>query len=93
MTKAEQIRALWKELPDTSERTRIIADRVGCRTEYVRVVARQRVGSGLSAIEKRYVFGRFGSLQAYYRHLNERSKEYRSAYWKKRRREDRAGAG
>jgi hypothetical protein len=87
MTKAEQIRALWKELPDTSERTRIIADRVGCRTEYVRVVARQRVGSGMSAIEKRYVLGRFGSLQAYYRHLNERSKEYRSAR-KKRRRED-----
>lgn len=45
MTKAEQIRQLY----DGVRSTREIAEIVGCRLEYVRVVARQRVPGGHDA--------------------------------------------
>lgn len=50
-TKSEQILALH----DGKRTPREIADIVGCRPEYVRVVARQRRGSGMSDIDRRYV--------------------------------------
>lgn len=51
MTKSEQIRRLYKHgIFTTAE----IAVRVGCRPEYVRVVARQRV-NGPSKGDRRYV--------------------------------------
>ena len=48
-TKSQQIRALY----DGVRTTRDIANLVGCRPSYVRVVARQRKG-GVSEIDKRY---------------------------------------
>lgn len=39
-----------------------IALRVGCRPEYVRVVARQRRGSGMSDIDRRYVYSDLGQM-------------------------------
>lgn len=50
MTKSQQIMALY----DGKRTTREIADLVGCKPEYVRVVARQRKGGGLSEIDHRY---------------------------------------
>lgn len=49
-TKSDQIMALY----DGVRTTKQIAEIVGCRPEYVRVVARQRKGSGSSEIDLRY---------------------------------------
>jgi len=51
MTKAEHILSLYDGKRSTSD----IAAIVGCRPEYVRVVARQRKGTGYSDIDRRYV--------------------------------------
>ena len=56
MTKSAQI----KQLYDGVRTTREIADIVGCRPEYVRVVARQRQGNGISEIDKRYMSSPLG---------------------------------
>lgn len=56
MNKAEKIRELYAQGLSTRE----IAGIVGCRTEYVRVVARQRV-NGSSHIERRYLCRRYGT--------------------------------
>jgi hypothetical protein len=58
MTKADQIRALYATGLSTSE----VAERVGCRTEYVRVCARQRKDGGASEIDKRYTTSDLGRL-------------------------------
>ncbi len=54
MTKAEHILQVYCSLPDTPQRTRRVAEIIGCRPEYVRVVARQRFGGGASEIDRRY---------------------------------------
>ena len=54
----------------------------------MRVVARQRKGGGASAIDKRYILGKFGSFEAYHRYRNESMKKYQAAYHKRRWRED-----
>lgn len=51
MSKAKQIMRLY----DGKRSTREIAAIVGCRPEYVRVVARQRKGKGASEIDVRYL--------------------------------------
>lgn len=51
MTKAQQI----LELYDGTRTTNEIAGIVGCRPDYVRVVARQRKGGGQSDIDRRYL--------------------------------------
>lgn len=48
-----QILEWWAALPEPT--TRAVADLVGCRTEYVRVVIRQRKGGGVSAYDKAYI--------------------------------------
>jgi hypothetical protein len=58
MTKAEKILALY----DGKRTTREIADIVGCDTPYVRVVARQRKGTGKSVHDKRYSASPLGKL-------------------------------
>lgn len=50
MTKADRIRALYA----AGKSTREIADIIGCKTSYVRVVARQRRG-GLSEHDIKYL--------------------------------------
>jgi hypothetical protein len=50
MTKAQQILALYDGQRTTTE----IAEIVGCGTAYVRTVARQRKGAGLSEFDRRY---------------------------------------
>lgn len=48
----DRIMAAHRANPDWT--TRQIADHVGCRIEYVRVVVRQRKGSGTSDIDRKY---------------------------------------
>jgi hypothetical protein len=48
----KQILEWWAALPEPT--TRAVADLVGCGTEYVRVVVRQRRGNGVSDIDRRY---------------------------------------
>ena len=50
MTKAERIRQLYR----SGRTTREIADLVGCKPEYVRVVARQRASGHASVHDKRW---------------------------------------
>ena len=57
MTKAERIRALY-EIGEYT--TREIADVIGCRTEYVRVVARQRKGGSFSEHDAAYLMKKYG---------------------------------
>jgi transposase-like protein len=51
MTKAERIMKLYEQGGLTVQE---IAQRIGCLDSYVRVVARQRKGTGMSAADKRY---------------------------------------
>jgi hypothetical protein len=60
MSKAKQIMALY----DGKRTTREIADIVGCLPEYVRIVARQRRGAGLSEADKRYSSSSLGKETA-----------------------------
>jgi hypothetical protein len=53
MTKADRIRQLAQEHPDW--KTGQIGKACDCRPEYVRVVLRQRVNSGMSEIDRRYL--------------------------------------
>jgi hypothetical protein len=58
-TKADQIRALYATgRLSTSE----IAERVGCRVEYVRVCARQRKNGEVSEIDRRYTTSPLGKM-------------------------------
>lgn len=50
MTKSEQIMSLYDGTRTTTE----IAAIVGCNTSYVRVVARQRKGRGVSDIDRKH---------------------------------------
>lgn len=50
MTKASKIRSLYYAGLSIKD----IAAEVGCRPEYVRVVARQRMGGGVSHVDRRY---------------------------------------
>ena len=61
MTKAQRILELYAK-GDKSDPTltRRIAEQVGCRIEYVRVVALQRRGRGVSEIESRYLSSSLG---------------------------------
>lgn len=87
MTKSQRILELYKTGKYT---TRQIADVVDCRTEYVRVVARQRRGRSLSETDLRYIQKKHSGLSprdaylAHWREINAR----RSA--RKRRAEARA---
>ena len=76
MTKAQRIRELYK----TGQYTTVqIADVVGCRPEYVRVVARQRPASGgMSETERRW---RLANAERYAEWRREYAREYqRSRY-------------
>ena len=70
-TKAQRIRVLWEKFPDTWDKTRLIADKAGCSTAYVRVVTRQRVDGGMSRFDRAYQ-----ATEAY--------REYQRAYHKTR---------
>ena len=76
MTKSEQIMSLYDGQRTTSE----IAAIVGCRPSYVRVVARQRQGKGLSDIDRKYRQSPNGSKK--HAASQERSLPYRRAYMK-----------
>ena len=69
MTKADAIRKLWVKLPDTRDKTRLIADHVGCGTAYVRTVARQRV-NGRSAYDETWLLRKFGGKTLAEAHRN-----------------------
>lgn len=84
MSKASRIRELYAQGLGTRE----IADRVGCRIEYVRVAARQRKDGNNSEIDTRYLVNKFGSLQTAFTVNNERTRERRIAYYRDRRRND-----
>lgn len=58
-SKADAIRKLWVKLPDSKDKTRLIADHVGCGTPYVRTVARQRI-NGRSAADETWLLRKFG---------------------------------
>jgi hypothetical protein len=53
MTKVDRIRRIAQEHPDW--KTSQIGKACDCRPEYVRVVLRQRVNSGMSEIDRRYL--------------------------------------
>ena len=55
-SKAARIRALYAQGKSTGE----ISEIVGCRIEYVRVAARQRVEVGPSEIDRRYLMRKYG---------------------------------
>jgi len=74
-SKAERIMTLYA----AGKSTREIADTVGCRIEYVRVVARQRNGSSTSSPELRYRESPLGRDMR--RRVNERNREARKAYY------------
>ena len=69
MTKAEQILKLLKKLPDTPERNRLIASKVRCMAEYVRVV-KQRDGTSQRACDRRWHYKnreyRLAQMRAHY---------------------------
>lgn len=69
MTKAARILDLYAKGLSTRE----IGEVVGCRPEYVRVVARQRMGTSASEIDKRYLSSSLGRLV--------RSEFVRKYYW------------
>lgn len=88
MSKAERIRTLYASLPDTPNRTRIVADVIGCGTSYVRTCVRQRIDGGLAKADIAYFIRHFGSVQAGVKARNDATAEYRRAYYKRRLRED-----
>jgi hypothetical protein len=55
------------------------------RMAYIRVVVRQRKGRGMSPIDARYVTKKYGSLNAFYKVQNDRTQDWRNAYYRKRR--------
>jgi DNA-binding CsgD family transcriptional regulator len=65
-TKSERIMALYAK----GRTTRQIAETVGCRIEYVRVVARQRKG-GTSKHDEAYLMRRYGGKTLKEAHRNE----------------------
>lgn len=67
-TKAAKIMALYKKGLSTTE----IAAKVGCRPEYVRVVARQRKGTGKSQIDRKYASTEKG--RAAYQRMRDRTR-------------------
>jgi transposase len=75
MTKSAQIMELYAQGLSTRE----IADKVGCRTEYVRVVARQRNGHGASHIDMKYTQSKKGKATLAKRHKN-RQQNFRAYY-------------
>jgi hypothetical protein len=61
-SKKARIMALWGTIPDSNpSKTTIIAKKVGCLPEYVRVVVRQRKGGGQSPTDHRYWIRRTGA--------------------------------
>jgi hypothetical protein len=80
MTRSQQILTLY----DGTRTTREIADIVGCRIEYVRVVARQRAGRSYSEIDERYKASSRGraTLDKATARANARNKLKRRAYYK-----------
>jgi hypothetical protein len=52
-SKKDWILRLWGELPEPT--TREVSEIVGCRPEYVRVVIRQRKGTGTSEHDRAYL--------------------------------------
>jgi hypothetical protein len=79
MTKADQIRALYATgRLSTSE----IAERVGCRVEYVRVCARQRKGGRASEIDRRYLGSDLGRTSRMLRETDPIRAEPRKAYYR-----------
>jgi len=70
MTKSQQIMALYDGKRTTAE----IAKIVGCKPEYVRVVARQRKGKGQSEIDWRYLESDLGraARKRHNRHHNQK---------------------
>lgn len=91
MTKAERIRELYAK----GLSTRQIADRVGCDTAYVRVVARQRVGgdrkAAREACRRAYAEARQSGLSPY-EACGRAGSAYNSAMLKTRRAARRAEA-
>lgn len=74
-TKAQRILDLY----DGVRTTREIAAIVGCRPEYVRVVARQRQGTSMSDIDRRYRSSSLGraTFNKYQSHRWATDPEYR----------------
>ena len=58
------------------------------RMAYIRVVVRQRKGRGMSPIEVRYLTKKYGSMDAFYKVRNDRTSDWRNAYYRKRYQED-----
>ncbi len=75
MTKAAEILSLY----DGARSTREIAKIVGCLPEYVRVVARQRRGAGVSEIDVRYRTSPLGRQMM--KRVNDGNKPARRAYF------------
>ena len=73
-TKAAEIMLLYAKGLSTKQ----IGELVGCRPEYVRVVARQRKGRGVSENDKRYLASPRG--QEYVRRELEKRRPGRNAY-------------
>ena len=81
ISKAQRIRALYAQ----GKTCREIADIVGCRPEYARVCAQQRVGGADSNADTAYAIRSWGSIKAYNDAKNAKTRDYRSAYYRKRR--------
>ena len=79
-SKASRIRELYAQGLTTAE----IASIVGCSREYVRVAGRQRKDGSNSPADVAWRTKHFGSNQAYWKAHNERTKDRRSAYYRKR---------
>ena len=92
VSKADQIRALGK----AGHSTRAIAELVyglspdasyaerSKKMAYIRVVLRQRV-DGWSQNDINHAVKKFGSMKSYYDDRNAKTKDYRDAYYRKRR--------
>ena len=81
ISKAQRIRALYAQGKTCNE----IAEIVGCRPEYARVCAQQRVGGADSNADTAYAIRSWGSIKAYNDAKNAKTRDYRSAYYRKRR--------
>lgn len=79
-SKASRIRELYAQGLGTAE----IAQLVGCSKEYVRVAGRQRKDGSNSPADVAWRTKTFGSNEAYWKATNERTKDQRAAYYRKR---------
>ena len=79
-SKASRIREFYAQGLGTAE----IASIVGCKPEYVRVAGRQRKEGSNSVADVAWRTKTFGSNEAYWKATNERTKDRRAAYYRKK---------